>query len=51
MKYGKNPKLAKEFLKWFQRLRAVRALVRGRGGVLRRRHEAVGAAPALDDGR
>ncbi len=44
MKYTKNPKLAKDFLKWFHGPGALRQVVRGGRGVLDRRHQAVGAA-------
>ena len=51
MKYTKNVKLAKDFLKWFHGAGPVRALVRGGRGLLHRVDQAVGARPALEHHR
>ena len=45
MKYAKNPKLAKDFLKWFHGAGPYGRVVRGRRGLLRRVDQEVGAAP------
>ena len=51
MKYAKNQKLAKDFLKWLHGKEQLRQVVRGGRGLLDRLDQVVGAAPAVEHDR
>ena len=51
MKYSKNPKLAKDFLKWVHSQGELREVVQTRRRLLGRRHPRLGEPPDVGEGR